>query len=78
MVEPDLTNIENIHPFNRITFSIPIETFKIDAFVTEDKREPVVTEFSLRLLWICGPIPINTFQSFFGFSDSESISLIDS
>lgn len=78
MIESDLTNIENIHPFNRITFSIPIETFKIDAFVTDDKREPVVTEFSLRLLWISGPIPINTFQSFFGFSDSESISLIDS
>jgi len=65
------------HFFNRITFSIPVESFKIEYDVTEDKRESVVTEFVLRLLWVAGSVDVLTLKSYFGFSDSEAIIVID-
>ncbi len=63
--------------FNRITFGLPIETFRIDAYIALDERLPVVTEFVLRLLHICGRVSINAFKDYFGFTDSESLSVID-
>jgi hypothetical protein len=73
----EVNNAVVSHLFNQITFSVPIETFSIEYYVTEDKREPVVTEFVLRLLSIAGPIDVITFKSYFGFSDAEAISVLD-
>lgn len=64
--------------FNRVTFGLPIETFRVDAYIALDERLPVVTEFVLRLLRICGPLNLTTFRNFFGFTNSEALAVIDS
>jgi hypothetical protein len=42
--------------FNRITFGLPIESYRVDAFITRDERLPVVTEYVLRLLKVCNSL----------------------
>lgn len=64
--------------FNRITFGIPIESYRVDAFITRDERLPVVTEYVLRLLKICTSISLGSLRDYFGFSDGEAIAVIDS
>lgn len=64
--------------FNRVTFGLPVETFRVDAYIALDERLPVVTEFVLRLLRICGPINLSSFRNYFGFTNSEALSVIDS
>lgn len=64
--------------FNRVTFGLPVETFRVDAYIALDERLPVVTEFVLRLLRICGPIDLSTFRNYFGFTNSEALAVIDS
>jgi len=64
--------------FNRITFGLPIETFRIEAYIALDERLPVVTEFVLRLLRVCGRVPMPVFRDYFGFSDGEALSVVES
>lgn len=64
--------------FNRITFGVPIETYRVDAFITRDERLPVVTEYILRLLKICNSLSLSALRDYFGFSDGEALSVIDS
>lgn len=42
--------------FNRVTFGLPVETFRISAHIALDERLPIVTEFVLRLLRICSRV----------------------
>jgi hypothetical protein len=64
--------------FNRITFGLPVETFRVEAYIALEERLPVVTEFVLRLLRICGAISLTTFRNYFGFTDSEALAVVDS
>lgn len=64
--------------FNRVTFGLPVETFRVDAYIALEERLPVVTEFVLRLLRICGSINLTAFRNYFGFSNSEALAVIDS
>ncbi|WP_416050284.1 hypothetical protein [Cupriavidus basilensis] len=64
--------------FNRITFGLPIETFRVEAYIALDERLPVVTEFVLRLLRVCGRISMAAFRDYFGFTDSEALSVVES
>lgn len=64
--------------FNRVTFGLPVETFRVDAYIALEERLPVVTEFVLRLLRICGPVNLSTFRNYFGFTNSEALAVIDS
>jgi hypothetical protein len=64
--------------FNRVTFGLPVETFRVSAHIALDERLPVVTEFVLRLLRICGHTSLVDLRDYFGFNDSETLSLIDS
>ena len=64
--------------FNRITFGIPIESYRVDAFITRDERLPVVTEYVLRLLKICNSISLGALRDYFGFSDGEALAVVDS
>ena len=64
--------------FNRITFGLPIESYRVDAFITRDERLPVVTEYVLRLLKICNSLSLGALRDYFGFSDGETLSVIDS
>lgn len=64
--------------FNRVTFGLPVETFRVDAYIALDERLPVVTEFVLRLLRICGAVSLTAFRNYFGFTNSEALAVIDS
>lgn len=64
--------------FNRVTFGLPVETFRVDAYIALEERLPVVTEFVLRLLRICGSVNLTAFRDYFGFTNSEALAVIDS
>lgn len=64
--------------FNRATFGLPVETFRIVAYISLEERLPVVTEYVLRLLKICGQIPLSSFRDYFGFSDGETLAIVES
>ncbi len=64
--------------FNRVTFGLPVETFRVNAYIALDERLPVVTEFVLRLLRICGPVNLTSFKSYFGFTGGEALAVVDS
>ena len=66
------------HDFNRVTFGLPVESFRVDAYIALEERLPVVTEFILRLLHICGRIPTSVFRDYFGFTDSEALAVVES
>lgn len=70
--------MKNSIDFNRVTFGLPVESFRVSAYIALDERLPVVTEFVLRLLRICGHISLSDLRDYFGFNDSEVISLIES
>lgn len=65
-------------PFNRITFALPVQPFKVTAFISTQERLPAVTEFVLRLLHTCGRVSLVGFRDYFGFSEAESLSVIES
>ncbi|HQR47851.1 MAG TPA: hypothetical protein PL152_00870 [Steroidobacteraceae bacterium] len=65
------------YEFNRATFGLPVESYRVDSFITKGERLPVVTEFVLRLLRICGPITVPAFRDYFGFSEAESLSVVN-
>lgn len=64
--------------FNRVTFGLPVETFRISAHIALNERLPIVTEFVLRLLRICGHTSLADLRDYFGFTDSEVLSLVES
>ncbi len=64
--------------FNRVTFGLPVETFRVEAYISLEERLPVVTEYALRLLKICGQIPLSAFRDYFGFSDGETLAIVES
>mgnify|MGYP000058181160 CR=1 FL=1 len=64
--------------FNRVTFGLPVETFRVDAYIALEERLPVVTEFVLRLLRICGSVNLTALRNYFGFTNSEAVAVIDS
>jgi len=65
-------------PFNRITFALPVQPFKVTAFISTQERLPAVTEFVLRLLHTCGRVSLGAFRDYFGFSEAEALSVIES
>jgi hypothetical protein len=65
-------------PFNRITFALPVQPFKVTAFISTQERLPAVTEFVLRLLHTCGRVSLAGFRDYFGFSEAEALSVIES
>lgn len=64
--------------FNRVTFALPTQSFKVTAFISTEERLPAVTEFVLRLLHTCGRVSLGGFRAYFGFSEGEALSVIES
>ena len=59
--------------FNRVTFGLPVASYRVDAYITRDERLPVVTEYVLRLLRVCGSVTLAGLRNFFGFTDAEAL-----
>lgn len=62
---------------NSIDCSVPVTKFAIRASVTVNEELPKVTEFALRLLKVCGSMPVLQLANFFGLSSKESRILIE-
>lgn len=68
MNEMDLVNGITVRTFG---FNVPCRQFIVSAQVTRDKRMPMVDEFVLRALKMCGDISVTRLAGYFGFSKSE-------
>jgi len=66
------------HEFGRITFGVPAQTFRVSAFISTEERLPAVTEFVMRLLHTCGRLSLGGFRQYFGFSEAEALTVIES
>jgi len=64
--------------FNKVTFGLPVESYRVDAYITRDERLPVVTEYVLRLLRICGSVTLSGLRNYFGFTDPEVLAVVES
>jgi len=64
--------------FNRVTFGVPVESFDISAYVAITERLPIVTEFILKVVHVCGAMSVASLREFFGFSDVEVLSVVES
>jgi hypothetical protein len=55
-----------------VGFRVPCRSFHVRANVTRDRPLPVVDEFVLRLLRICGQLTLERTADFFGFTQVET------
>lgn len=61
---------------NEITFAIPAQSFAISCAISAEEALPVVTEFALRIAYVCGSLSPTQIQEFFGFSSKETDAVI--
>lgn len=63
-------------PICSFGFNIPCRRFLITANVTRDRRIPVVDEFVLRVLKLCGTMPVRRLGSYLGLSGPETDTVV--
>lgn len=63
-------------PIDEITFAIPAQSFAISCAISAEEALPVVTEFALRIAYVCGNLSPMQIQDFFGFSKKETDAVI--
>lgn len=61
---------------DEITFAIPAQSFAISCSISAEEALPVVTEFALRIAYVCGSLSPTQIQDFFGFSKKETDAVI--
>lgn len=61
---------------DEITFAIPAQSFAIACSISAEEALPVVTEFALRIAFVCGTLSPSQIQDFFGFSKKETDAVI--
>jgi len=61
---------------DEITFAIPAQSFAISCAISAEEALPVVTEFALRIAYVCGNLSPMQIQDFFGFSKKETDAVI--
>ncbi len=63
---------------DEITFAIPAQSFGISCSISAEEALPVVTEFALRIAYVCGTLSPEQLQDFFGFSKKETEAVLNS
>lgn len=63
---------------DEITFAIPAQSFAISCAISAEEALPVVTEFALRIAYVCGTLSPAQIQDFFGFSRKETDAVLNS
>jgi len=63
---------------DEITFAIPAQSFAISCAISAEEALPVVTEFALRIAYVCGTLSPAQIQDFFGFSKKETDAVLKS
>lgn len=61
---------------DEITFAVPAQSFAISCAISAEEALPVVTEFALRIAYVCGNLSPTQIQDFFGFSKKETDAVI--
>lgn len=78
MISSDGQEYKDDLAIEEITYAIPAQSFNIACSITTDEALPVVTEFALRITYVCGSISPDQLQKFFGFSEKETSAVIKS
>ncbi len=63
--------------FNTIAVAIPAQQFHVRCHVSIERQVPVMTDFSVRLLHLTGPLEASALREYFGLSGKELIDLLD-
>ncbi len=61
---------------DEITFAVPAQSFAISCAISAEETLPVVTEFALRIAYVCGDLTPVQIQEFFGFSKKETDAVV--
>ena len=61
---------------DEVTFAIPAQSFAIACAISAEETLPVVTEFALRIAYVCGDLSPLQIQEFFGFSKKETDAVV--
>lgn len=59
-----------------VTFAIPAQSFGISCAISAEEALPVVTEFALRIIFVCGSMSPEQLQGFFGYTEKETAAVI--
>jgi len=62
---------------NKVCYGLPAKSFFIDYTVSQKRQLPVVKEFIVRLIHSLTLVSVESLQSYFGFSNSEILAVID-
>ncbi|SDR62952.1 hypothetical protein [Paraburkholderia tuberum] len=76
MIALEEANINEVLAVGEITFAIPAQKFNVSCSISAEESLPVVTEFALRITFVCGSITPAQLQEFFGFSEKETAAVV--
>lgn len=62
--------------FAEVEFALPAQSFRITCSISTEESLPVVTEFVLRMIHVCGAMRPDQVQRFFGFNEKEVAAVI--
>lgn len=71
MITVEESQLQEQLAVDEITFAIPAQSFGISCAISAEEALPVVTEFALRIAYVCGSLSPAQIQDFFGFSNKE-------
>ncbi|MFW0758571.1 hypothetical protein ACN1C3_28290 [Pseudomonas sp. H11T01] len=71
MITVEESQLQEQLAVDEITFAIPAQSFGISCAISAEETLPVVTEFALRIAYVCGSLSPAQIQDFFGFSNKE-------
>ncbi|HEB1543783.1 TPA: hypothetical protein ACQC5M_002618 [Escherichia albertii] len=76
MITLEEKKLREILAIDEITFAIPAQSFAIECSISAEEALPVVTEFALRIAYVCGTLSPIQIQDFFGFTKKETDAII--
>lgn len=76
MITLEEKKLREILAVDEITFAIPAQSFAIECSISAEEALPVVTEFALRIAYVCGTLSPVQIQEFFGFTKKETDAVI--
>lgn len=62
--------------FNAVAVAVPAQQFLVRSFVLLERQVPVMTEFTVRLLHIAGPLQLSDVQGYLGLTGAETRELL--
>lgn len=78
MITPEEKKLQESLTIDEIVFAIPAQRFSVSCSISAEEALPVVTEFALRIAFVCGTISSLQLQEFFGFTPKETEAVLNS